>query len=102
MVPLPQLPLSPLGVATTRPAGNVSVNATPVSAVPAFGLVTVKVSDVEAPMTIDAAPNAFARVGTATAGAKEPELNESPNEAAGPSVAHTLPLKVRQGAPMTP
>src|SRR5262249_8325721 len=32
IVPLPHVPLRPLGVATTRPTGNVSVNATPVSA----------------------------------------------------------------------
>lgn len=32
MVPAPQLPVSPLGVETTRPAGRVSLNPTPVSA----------------------------------------------------------------------
>ena len=42
-VPL-QVLLSPLGAETTRPLGNVSVNATPVSAVAPFGLVRVKVS----------------------------------------------------------
>src|SRR5258708_26247117 len=31
IVPPPQLPVKPLGVAITRPAGSVSVNATPVS-----------------------------------------------------------------------
>jgi hypothetical protein len=44
IVPPPQEPVTPLGVETTRPAGNGSVNATPFSAtlfVP--GLVTVKV-----------------------------------------------------------
>ena len=40
----PQVSVSPLGADTTRPLGRVSVNATPVSAVPAFGLVRVKVS----------------------------------------------------------
>jgi hypothetical protein len=32
MVPPPQLPDSPLGVETTKPAGNASVNAIPESA----------------------------------------------------------------------
>src|SRR5262249_17722922 len=38
MVPLPQEPESPFGVATTRPAGRLSVKATPLSASPVFGL----------------------------------------------------------------
>ena len=42
----PHVPASPFGVATTRPAGSVSVKPTPVSAVPAFGLVSVNVSAV--------------------------------------------------------
>src|SRR5689334_3437193 len=46
-----QVPPSPFGVATTRPAGSVSVNATPVSATAfAAGLVMVKVN-VETPFT---------------------------------------------------
>ena len=40
----PQVSVSPLGADTTRPLGRVSVNATPASAVPVFGLVRVKVS----------------------------------------------------------
>ena len=40
----PHVLASPFGVATTRPAGSVSVKPTPVSAVPAFGLVSVNVS----------------------------------------------------------
>ena len=40
----PQVLVSPLGTDTTRPLGRASVNATPVSAVPPFGLVRVKVS----------------------------------------------------------
>src|SRR5690348_11116047 len=39
---LPHEPVSPLGVATTRPSGIVSVKATPVSVVVALGLVMVK------------------------------------------------------------
>jgi len=44
MVPLPQVPVM-LGVAaTTRPAGKLSVNATPLSATFVFGLLMLKVS----------------------------------------------------------
>src|SRR6266852_5896296 len=44
IVPLPQEPVT-LGVAaTTRPAGKLSVNATPLSALAVFGLVMVKLS----------------------------------------------------------
>ena len=47
IVPPPQLPVSPLGDATCNPAGRLSVNATPVSAI-AFGagFVSVNVSEV--------------------------------------------------------
>src|SRR5262249_20413016 len=41
IVPPPHVPVSPLGVATTNPAGKVSVNATPFNAVALFGLVMV-------------------------------------------------------------
>src|SRR5664279_6294683 len=41
MVPAPHVPMRPFGVETTRPAGNVSVKPTPVSAVAALGLVIV-------------------------------------------------------------
>ncbi len=44
IVPLPQVPVKPLGVATTTPAGKVSVNATPLSATLVFGLVMVKLN----------------------------------------------------------
>src|SRR5436853_251649 len=43
MVPPPHVPASPFGVATTSPAGRLSVKPTPVSAVPAFGLARLKV-----------------------------------------------------------
>src|SRR4051794_40089735 len=46
---LPHEPVSPLGVATTRPAGSVSVNATPVSTVDGLGLVMVKLRVVVPP-----------------------------------------------------
>src|SRR5215470_17945805 len=52
-----------LPVGTVSPAGNVSVNATPVSGSAAFGLVSVKFSEVIWPTWIDAAPNDFIIVG---------------------------------------
>jgi len=63
----PHVLVSPLGVATTRPAGKVSVNATPVSAtaLPA-GLVIVKVNDVVPFNGIAAAPKALTIEGGAT------------------------------------
>jgi hypothetical protein len=54
-VPL-HVPERPLGVATRRPLGNVSVKPTPVSD-DAFGLLMVKLSDVDCPILIDVAPN---------------------------------------------
>jgi hypothetical protein len=44
IVPLPQLPVRPFGVATTRPAGNVSVKPTLLRVVCVSGLATVNVS----------------------------------------------------------
>jgi hypothetical protein len=44
--PLPQLPIRPLGVATTCPAGSMSVNPIPLREAALLGLVRVKVSDV--------------------------------------------------------
>jgi len=52
-------------LATDRPAGNVSVNPTPVSPTVAFGFVTVKVSEVVPLSGIFAAPNALLIVGGA-------------------------------------
>src|SRR5260370_14199384 len=63
----PQVLVSPLGVATTSPAGKVSVKATPVSATAlAPGLVMVKVSEVVPLSGRLAAPNALAIDGGAT------------------------------------
>src|SRR5439155_334694 len=59
-VPPPRLPLTsvnPLGVETTKPAGRLSVNDRTVRAVPALGLVMVKVSVVEPFRGMVAAPN---------------------------------------------
>jgi len=58
MVPL-QVDDTPLGVEITRPAGSVSVNPVPVSDVVVFGLLRLKVSEVEPFNGIDAAPNAI-------------------------------------------
>lgn len=44
--PLPHVPESPLGVATSKPAGSESVKATPDKGEAVFGLVIVKVSEV--------------------------------------------------------
>ena len=63
IVPAPQVPARPFGVETTNPAGRVSVNATPVSAIDALALVIVKVSEVEPARPIEAAPKAFAMLG---------------------------------------
>ncbi len=59
IVPPPQLPVSPFGVETVRPEGNVSVKAIPVRAVPRFGLAIVKLKEVEPFSGIVAAPNTF-------------------------------------------
>jgi hypothetical protein len=62
----PHVVVNPLGVATTRPAGNASVNATPVSAtVFAAGLPIVSVSDVDAFSAMLGAPNTLLIVGGA-------------------------------------
>ena len=63
IVPPPQLPVNPLGVDTTRPAGNVSVKPIPLREVPALGFDSVKVNDVAAFKFTLAAPKAFAIVG---------------------------------------
>ena len=58
-----QVVVNPLGVATTNPAGRVSVNATPVRPVLALGLLIVKVNEVVALSVMLAAPNALTMVG---------------------------------------
>src|SRR5438046_3025590 len=55
----PQVLLRPFGVATTRPAGKLSVKATPVRATLVFGFVMLNVSDVVPFNGICAAPNAL-------------------------------------------
>jgi len=63
IVPPPQEPVRPFGVATTNPAGRLSVKASPVRVMLAAGLETVKLSDVDPFSGIVAAPNPFAIVG---------------------------------------
>src|SRR5450755_2442110 len=65
MPPPPQLPVRPLGVATTRPPGSASLKPTPVNVVVLFGLVIVKLSDVDSPTIIVTAPNDLAMFGGA-------------------------------------
>src|SRR5215471_4514245 len=59
IVPAPQEPLRPLGVEMIRPAGSVSLKATPDSATVAFGLLRVKLRLVEPFSAMLAAPNCF-------------------------------------------
>src|SRR5262249_7213640 len=66
IVPAPQVPLSPLGVEITRPAGSVSLKATPLRATVVLLFWMVKVKLVEPFKGIEAAPNALLMVGGAT------------------------------------
>ena len=59
----PQLLLNPFGDAICNPAGRVSVKETPLKDCPAFGLVTVKVSEVVPFKGIVAAPKAWVTAG---------------------------------------
>src|SRR5215470_1449871 len=63
MVPPPHDPLRPLGVATTRPAGRLSVKPTPVREAAPLGLAMVKLSDVVPPTGMVEAPNDLDIVG---------------------------------------
>lgn len=66
MVPAPHVPVRPLGLEMTRPAGSVSLKTTPLRAIVLLGLVMVKLSEVEPFSGMLAAPNALAIVGGAT------------------------------------
>ena len=59
----PQELVRPLGVATTKPAGRLSVNANPLSATAALGFVTLNVNEVVPFRGIVAAPKTFVIVG---------------------------------------
>ena len=59
IVPPPQEPVNPLGVETTKPEGNVSLNATPVNPLPVLGFWMVKLRLVDPFRGMLAAPNAL-------------------------------------------
>src|SRR5215469_15726603 len=59
IVPLPQLPVKPFGVATICPVGSVSVKLTPLSGALALGLERLKVKDVVPFRAMAAPPNAL-------------------------------------------
>src|SRR5580704_6979009 len=63
IVPAPQVPARPLGVEITKPAGKLSVNATPLSGTLVFGLVMLNVSEVVPFRGTSAAPNDLVIVG---------------------------------------
>ena len=65
IVPAPHVPVCPFGVEITRPAGSVSLKATPVSAV-AFGLLMVKVRAVVPFSGMLAAPKTLVMLGGVT------------------------------------
>ncbi len=56
---------SPLGVATTRPAGKLSVNPTPVSVVDVLGLLMEKFRAVVSPVKMGFSPKLLAMMGGA-------------------------------------
>src|ERR1044071_4254353 len=87
IVPVPHEPVRPFGVEITRPDGNASLNATPVSATVVLGFVTVKLSEVEPFSGILAAPNALAIVGGPTTVTEAFDVLPVP-----PLVELTLPL----------
>src|SRR5262249_21474786 len=66
IVPAPQEPLNPLGVEMIRPAGSVSLKATPVSPTVVLLFWMVKLKLVEPFNGIEAAPKALLMVGGAT------------------------------------
>jgi len=99
MVPTPQLPVSPFGVEITRPAGNVSVKATPVNVVEALGLLIVKLSEVDPFSGMLAAPKDFTIVGGTTAPptvtlAEAVPPVPPPNEVIAPVVLFFVPAVV--------
>lgn len=87
MVPPPQLPVRPLGVDMTRPAGMVSVKLTPVKSALELLFWMVKVRDVEPLRGMFPAPNALMMTG----GVNTVRLAEAVPPAP-PSVEVTLPV----------
>ena len=66
IVPVPHEPVSPLGVETTRPDGKLSLKATPLRLCAVFGLLMVKLSEVDAVGAMLAAPKALVIAGGPT------------------------------------
>ena len=66
MAPLPQEPVRPFGVEMTRPEGSVSLKATPDRLCVAFGLLIVKLSEVEPASGMLPAPKALLIAGGPT------------------------------------
>jgi hypothetical protein len=69
-VPLPQLPLTPLGVATARPVGRPSVNPTPVNPWPESLLVIVYDNVLVPPLGIELGVNELMMDGAVSASAE--------------------------------
>ena len=63
IVPPPHVPVKPLGVASTKPAGKVSLKAIPFRVVALLGLLMVKLSEVVPFRAIEVAPNDLLMVG---------------------------------------
>ncbi len=63
IVPVPQVPVRPLGVAMINPLGKESVKATPANARDEFGLDMVKLREVDPPSPMEAAPKDSAIIG---------------------------------------
>jgi hypothetical protein len=78
MVPAPQSPVNPFGVATTCPAGKLSVNPMPLSERPVFGFDRLKVKVVLPFNGMLAAPNAFVMLGGSFAGGGGGGLEDEP------------------------
>ena len=71
MVPPPHVPDKPLGVATTSPAGRLSVKLKPVNVVEVLGLLMLNVSAVELPVKMGFAVKALLMTGGATTVSEE-------------------------------
>jgi hypothetical protein len=78
IVPVPQEPAIPLGVATTKPAGSTSVKPTALRELLALGLESVNVREVDAFRARLAAPKALEIAGGDTTGGAGPEADELP------------------------
>ena len=76
MVPPPQPPVSPFGVETMTPVGNVSVKPTPVKTELLLGLVRVKLSEVDPFSGMLAAPKDLEIVGGDGCAHAPPEIRQ--------------------------